>query len=148
MQLLVGIITIPFYLYFYKFLYDIIAYFGIVIYILFVLTHLITSLINPGIPPKKYFLENFNMNDSDIQHYVICKKCKIVMDLDKGTEHCIDCDICIIGNDHHCMWTSKCIGKKNIFFFKIFLRLILFHIFYMLLSILSLALFNKTNKKI
>ena len=146
MEFLVGIITIPFYLYFQAFLYDLIFYLGIAIYILFFITHLITSLINPGIPPKKYFLENFSISQSDIEHYIICKKCKIIMDLDKGTEHCIDCDICVIGNDHHCMWTSKCIGKNNLFFFNAFYRLILLHIFYMMFCLFSLALFNKKNK--
>ena len=141
-----GIITIPFYWFFHQFLYYLIFYFGIAIYILFILSHLITSLINPGIPPKKYFLENFNMEQSDINHYVICRKCKIIMDLDKGTEHCIDCDICIIGNDHHCQWTSKCIGKNNLIMFKIFLRLIGIHICYMIFSLLSLCFINKNNK--
>ena len=138
MELIIAFITIPFYSYFCTFLYDIICYLGIIIYISFVLTHLVTSFINPGIPPKKYFLENFDMNQNDIQNYVICKKCKIIMDLDKGTEHCIDCDICIIGNDHHCQWTSKCIGKRNLLIFKIFNRLLFLHICYMIFALFTL----------
>ena len=139
-------ITIPFYIFFYTYLNDIIFYIGIYIYLSFIITHLVTSFINPGIPPKKYFLENFDMSQSDIQNYVICKKCKIIMDLDKGTEHCIDCDICIMGNDHHCQWTSKCIGKSNLIIFKIFLRLLFLHIGYMIFSLLTLLFLNKKNK--
>ena len=148
MELLLAFITIPYYIYFYKYLHDIIFYIGITIYILLIISHLWVSLINPGIPPKKYFLENFNMNQSDIEHYVICKKCKIVMDLDKGTEHCIDCDICVLGNDHHCQWTSKCIGKNNLLIFKIFTRLVFLHLSYMILALLSLLFLNKKNNKI
>jgi hypothetical protein len=143
MEIVVGIITIPYYTYFYGYMNIILIGFGILVYILFIIFHLITSLINPGLPPKKYFLENFNMNQSDIQNYVICRRCKIVMDLDKGTEHCVDCDICVMGNDHHCQWTSKCIGKNNLFFFKCFLRIIIFHIAYMMLSLLTLCITGK-----
>ena len=109
-----GIIIIPFYFFFRKYLNKIVLVIGIFLYVLFIIFHLTTSLIDPGLPPKKYFLENFNMVNSKIQHYVICKKCKLIMDLDKGTEHCVDCDICVMGNDHHCQWTSKCIGKNNL----------------------------------
>ncbi len=37
------------------------------------------------------------------------------------TFHCSYCDVCVIGYDHHCPWTSKCIGKKNLVQFYIFL---------------------------
>ena len=104
--------------------------------------HLTTSLMDPGLPPKKYFLENFNMVNSKIQHYVICKKCKLIMDLDKGTEHCVDCDICVMGNDHHCQWTSKCIGKNNLIIFKIFVYLLFGNILYLLFALISLFMFS------
>ena len=28
-------------------------------------------------------------------------------------EHCIDCQVCISGMDHHCVFYSKCIGGSN-----------------------------------
>ena len=31
-----------------------------------------------------------------------------------GAQHCDDCGICIEGLDHHCPWTSHCVGKNNI----------------------------------
>ena len=73
-----GIISIPFYYFFRKYLNQIILLLGIILYILFVIFHLITSLINPGLPTKEYFLENFNMENSKIKNYVICKKCKVI----------------------------------------------------------------------
>ena len=137
-----GIISIPFYYFFRKYLNQIILLLGIILYILFVIFHLITSLINPGLPTKEYFLENFNMENSKIKNYVICKKCKVIMDLDKGTEHCVDCDICVMGNDHHCQWTSKCIGKNNLILFKIFLNLLFVNICYLLFSLIGLFILS------
>ena len=137
-----GIISIPFYYFFRKYLNQIILLLGIILYILFVIFHLITSLINPGLPTKEYFLENFNMENSKIKNYVICKKCKVIMDLDKGTEHCVDCDICVMGNDHHCQWTSKCIGKNNLILFKIFLNLLFINICYLLFALISLFILS------
>ena len=39
----------------------------------------------------------------------------------RRTFHCRDCDMCIEGFDHHCPWTSKCIGKGNIVPFYVFI---------------------------
>ena len=50
-----------------------------------------------------------------LSNYRICSICNAIQDKDKGVEHCADCDVCIIGNDHHCPWSSKCVGYKNIF---------------------------------
>ena len=33
----------------------------------------------------------------------------------EGTIHCDDCDVCILGHDHHCIFFSKCIGSGNIY---------------------------------
>ncbi len=30
-----------------------------------------------------------------------------------GGAHCPDCNVCIAGYDHHCVWMGTCIGKKN-----------------------------------
>ena len=137
-----GIITIPFYIGFRNFLEKIILIIGIIIYILFVFFHLITSLINPGLPTSDYFLENFNIAESKSENYVICKKCKVIMDLDKGTEHCVDCDICVMGNDHHCQWTSKCIGKNNLILFKFFLSFLYINICYLFFALISIFIFS------
>ena len=104
--------------------------------------HLITSLINPGLPTSDYFLENFNIAETKSENYVICKKCKVIMDLDKGTEHCVDCDICVMGNDHHCQWTSKCIGKNNLILFKFFLSFLYINICYLLFALISIFIFS------
>jgi len=41
--------------------------------------------------------------------------------------------VCIGGFDHHCPWTSKCIGKKNLTAFYTFLTINVATFFYVLL---------------
>jgi hypothetical protein len=48
-----------------------------------------------------------------------CEKCKVFKP--KRVFHCERCDICIEGFDHHCPWMSKCIGKKNLKSFYLFI---------------------------
>ena len=52
-----------------------------------------------------------------------CKENKI-----DTTVHCYYCGICIENYDHHCIWLSNCIGKNNIFTFRVFLICILIKI--------------------
>ena len=54
--------------------------------------------------------------------------------MDENTGHCFDCNVCVEGYDHHCPWTGKCIGKKNLPFFYIFLMSILFVFGYFVLA--------------
>ena len=68
---------------------------------------------NPGIAQPVYDeLEAAGMNR-------YCKECEIYQKT--GTEHCDDCGVCIDDYDHHCPWTSKCIGKGNLMWFYCFL---------------------------
>jgi len=38
-----------------------------------------------------------------------------------STIHCSVCQVCVTGYDHHCMWIGKCVGKNNLFAYKLFL---------------------------
>ena len=59
--------------------------------------------------------------------------------------------IFILGYDHHCPWTSKCVGKKNLWIFNCFLISLGAHIIYLVFALVSLAIYSGSinkNKKI
>ena len=97
----------PFYIGLWSFLNFYIKYIGVIIYFLFEFFLILTTISDPGVVTKEYYLENYRADKLVIKNYRICRKCNVVMNLDKGTEHCVECGICIINNDHHCPWTSK-----------------------------------------
>ena len=65
----------------------------------------------------KYPLMNFIEKNIDIRSY--CPKCFVLVL--KGVKHCIICNKCVEGFSHHCFWINKCIGKRNILFYTIFI---------------------------
>ena len=73
------------------------------IMILEVLLYVITALLNPGIKTRR--VPPFG------QSRLTCKKCFTTKE--DRVVHCEDCDVCIQGHDHHCVWTGKCIGRGN-----------------------------------
>lgn len=88
---------------------------GIMIFGFLLLNYLLAAIINPGVETRKEPYVNEENEESDN----FCSICEVYRE-DK-TEHCYDCGVCIQGYDHHCPWTSKCIGKGNICFFYNFL---------------------------
>lgn len=74
----------------------------------------LTAFSDPGIVPKSHLLlaappDGFS---------VACTRCNVYRAA--GTVHCHVCDVCIEHLDHHCPWTGKCIGRKNILYFRLF----------------------------
>ncbi|KEP59804.1 UNVERIFIED_CONTAM: DHHC zinc finger domain-containing protein [Hammondia hammondi] len=59
---------------------------------------------------------------------LFCRECRIFPPA--GSVHCDDCRVCIEGYDHHCPWTSKCVGKGNSREFHAWIILSLVTIFY------------------
>ena len=139
------IISFTYYYTFWYSLNEIIKYVGLCIYTIQTIIYLLTSLINTGTPTPDYYLENYDLNKTKVGTFRICSKCKLIMDLSKGTEHCPDCDICIMGIDHHCPWTSKCIGKNNLYFFYAFLGSTLSLIIYLMISFMSIFAIKNHN---
>ena len=129
----------PFYIGLWGFLNYYVKYLGATIYFLLELFLTLATVSNPGIVTKQYYLENYSPDKIVIKNYRICRKCNIVMDLDKKFEHCIECGICIMGHDHHCPWTSKCIGQRNLWIFNGFLVSLFTHIAYLIFALVSLA---------
>jgi hypothetical protein len=99
-------------------------------YWLFTLSYAYTSLINPGYPKNNQERRNGNPREE----YYLCGECQFYVKKNKGVSHCDDCGICIEEHDHHCPWTSHCIGKNNIISFYIFIISTLFSICYLPLA--------------
>ena len=109
-----------------------------------IFSYLICSLMNPGIPPKELWIENYFKNKENFGQSMnkICKECKIIMRLSDKIVHCDDCNMCIMGMDHHCIWISKCIGQKNKKTFYVFMAST-----FTLLIYFCLAMFTGSVKK-
>jgi hypothetical protein len=97
------------------------------------LSYTYVFLKNPGIP--KNFLtqqakESIEKVEKVEKGFKYCNKCNIIINSSVKANHCHDCNICIegkgfiyiiyLGYDHHCPWTSKCVGQGNIISFYLF----------------------------
>ncbi len=111
---------------------------GLITLFIFQISYSITFLINPGYPLNT-FERKFGEPRSN---YRMCIQCNFWVKVDENVVHCSDCKICIEGYDHHCPWTSKCIGKNNIFFFHCFVGSICFAFFYFF-ALICLIIVNK-----
>lgn len=77
------------------------------------------ALLDPGILlPKRIqgelIEENASLFTENGSYY--CSVCEINQPI--GTAHCSFCDVCIDKLDHHCPWMGKCIGRRNMIWFK------------------------------
>ena len=149
MKILIDVVSISFFYFLWNFLIIYIKIPGIIIYCTQSVIYLLSIITNPGIPPKDLWLENYKHLD-EIGSYRICNICKVIMRNDDGTDHCDLCNTCIIGADHHCPWTSKCVGKKNLKIFQLFVFMTFTLMIYFLISIFTLPFINEEmlgNKK-
>eukprot|EP01017_Pseudomicrothorax_dubius_P003370 TRINITY_DN10468_c0_g1_i6.p1 TRINITY_DN10468_c0_g1~~TRINITY_DN10468_c0_g1_i6.p1 ORF type:complete len:241 (-),score=10.35 TRINITY_DN10468_c0_g1_i6:42-716(-) len=85
---------------------------------------------DPGIPRR------VESDETSQSHKRYCKICKIVRA--NGTYHCQVCDVCVEGYDHHCPWTSKCIGRGNIRGFYCFIAMTTITLIVSILSLTSI----------
>ena len=129
----ISIIFICFFYTFWSHLLFIYKILGIIIYLLFFFSYSYTALINPGFP--KHDLES--KTGEPRGKFRWCGACKIWISIEKKTNHCFDCGICVEGYDHHCPWTSKCIGRRNLISFYIFISCIFFIIFYLIIALIN-----------
>ncbi|CAD8136458.1 unnamed protein product [Paramecium pentaurelia] len=73
-----------------------------------------TSRIDPGFIPKNILTE---YNETRQRDY--CLQCRIKRP--ERSHHCSRCKRCVLNMDHHCVWTSNCIGLYNRKFFILIL---------------------------
>jgi len=105
-----------FYYFLWEYMSGIVSFFGIMIFLVQFTSYFLTFTINPGLPKKR----GNNMKIQDLKNVRICGICNVVQDPQERIVHCFDCNICIEGYDHHCPWTSKCVGKNNLRMFYTF----------------------------
>lgn len=119
-SLVLGVIGVFLYLFcdYYSRLFKVI---GMLLSLCFMLSYTYTFVINPGYPVN----DNDRRNGEPREDFRFCTDCKFWVSLNKNVNHCFDCGICVEGYDHHCPWTSKCIGKKNLYSFYAFMTSIL-----------------------
>lgn len=78
---------------------------------------LTTAFKNPGLPNEKHFSDDEESNEQK----QFCSICNISVNETIKISHCNICNICILGYDHHCLWSSKCIGEGNLMWFYLFI---------------------------
>ena len=116
--------------------------FGYVIYFLFLVSYGLTGLMNPGYPK----LDENTLNNKNKDRTGYCTVCKIWINMEKKTKHCNYCNICIEGMDHHCPWTGKCIGRKNLIPFYLFLLSVIAFMSYCTIIVMKCK--NDLNKSL
>ena len=89
---------------------------GIILNIIQFILFIICGIKNPGLPKRE--MQNENLLIKNPNRYQRCPNCNFIIDKSKHFIHCNTCGCCCEGYDHHCPWTSKCIGKGNIFYFN------------------------------
>lgn len=96
---------------------------GLCILLFHDLAFLATVCMNQGIPPRNPNLHSkgYLNKVKTVDHTKFCKTCKTIARKDIYTEHCSFCEYCVEELDHHCPWSSKCIGKGNMIAFKMFI---------------------------
>lgn len=74
-------------------------------------TYLLTdvSLRDPGICLHKQVPAT--VSSSEASQWRWCDFCQVYQPPDGA--HCPDCNVCIAGYDHHCVWMGTCIGRRN-----------------------------------
>ena len=105
--------------------------FNILLFLFFIVyTSLI--LINPGIVIKSEI-------PSDKKNTIYCRKCHLYCLMDRGTQHCYDCNVCVQKLDHHCTVVRRCITSKNFLLFVAMIALfVLIYIFFLICLIFYL----------
>lgn len=101
------------FIYYYKFLNNYLFISGILVLFIFLYIYTYIFLTNPGFPKKI----DENMVNKSKEKYMFCRICENWVTIESKTRHCSQCNICVEGHDHHCSWTSKCIGKNNVYYF-------------------------------
>ena len=136
-MLIMNLIYIIFFSFLFIFLTSFyISFFGVILNILQFVCLIICGIMNPGLPKKDMQNDSFLNNEPD--RYERCNLCNFIIDNTKGYKHCEICEICCEGYDHHCPWTSKCVGRGNIYYFNGMLFMVMATFFYFIYAVITI----------
>ena len=96
-------------------LHPAVVVFGVLTLLATLISFTFTACSDPGIIYESVPEDQDIENKEDM---IECGRCNIKRPI--TSSHCGDCNLCIDELDHHCPWTGKCIGKKNIKYFFTF----------------------------
>jgi hypothetical protein len=91
------------------------------------------SLRDPGVVLDKEIPAH--VPPEHVNQYRFCDRCQVWQPPD-GV-HCPECNVCVAGYDHHCVWMGTCIGKRNYRQFVLFNMSWLYYIGYLFFWILT-----------
>ncbi len=117
---------------------------ALIITIIQLFSYLITSIINPGLPKSKY---QYYATHNHKGNYTKCNSCNLWINNNKRTQHCNECNCCVEGYDHHCPWTTKCVGSRNLYLFFFMIGSIFTLIAYFFFSLLMMTVYISNNVK-
>ena len=115
--------------------------FGIFSFSIYFFSYTGTFLLNPGYPERN----EDSLDGTPRIKYKFCTECEIWERIDRNILHCSECGICIEGYDHHCPWTGKCIGRKTICYFYIFITSVFVIISFFITSLFFMV-YNEEKK--
>ncbi|KDO20957.1 hypothetical protein SPRG_14049 [Saprolegnia parasitica CBS 223.65] len=94
------------------------------------LAYALTACTDPGVVPVS--LEPQHPSDT------YCDYCASYRPA--SASHCSDCKVCVLEYDHHCPWTGKCIGKRNLTYFYLWLFSLVFSFVYEMIQLTTYLL--------
>ena len=132
-----GLVTlgyIAFFRAFFKKLNIFLKIFGISSFLTYFISYSGTALLNPGYPIR----DDNSLVGKPRMLYKKCPYCEIWERVDRNISHCMECGVCVEGHDHHCPWTGKCIGRKTINFFYIFVTSVFVSFFFFVVAMINI----------
>ena len=117
---------------------------GILLNIIQVSLYILCSILNPGLPKKKF--QNEKLLKRYPGKYRKCFSCNLITEKYKSCIHCEICGCCCVGYDHHCPWTTKCVGSGNIIYFHGMLVMVFVVFIYVVFAFIFSE--SKATKKI
>ena len=118
-----------------------VSIFGIILNLIQFALFLLSGIKNPGLPKRE--IQSQSLLEKYPRIYKRCHKCNFIINKSKNFVHCGICDCCCEGLDHHCPWTSKCVGKGNIFYFNGTLFMVCVFFIYIIAAVIYASTSNK-----